>query len=90
MLNYVVQVRLSPVLKLVPVGSLTLVLHSFTEAPYEPLGEASFRSVILKCAFLLALASAQRCGQYAALSVHHDCGSGCTLGFDCQQDGDYS
>ena len=61
-----------PVLKLVPSWSLTLVLRSLAEAPYEPMGDASLRSVTLKCAFLLALASARRCSQLAALSVHPD------------------
>ena len=59
-----------------PEWDVTLVLRSLTEAPYEPLRQASLRDVTLKTVFLLALASAKRIGELHGLSfqVRHSRG----------------
>ena len=53
---------------LVPRWDVTLVLRSLQQPPYEPLSQATLKSLTRKTAFLLALASAKRIGELHALS----------------------
>jgi integrase len=58
----------SPVVRQqLPKWDLGLVLHVFRSAPFEPLSKATLENLTYKCIFLVALASAQRCSELAAL-----------------------
>ena len=57
-----------PVRKLLPSWSLPTVLEALSKAPFEPLAEASLRSLTIKTVFLVAIASGQRRSALHALS----------------------
>ena len=54
---------------LIPKWYLSWVLVCLQKAPYEPLHKASKLHVMIKTAFLLALATAKRCSQIHALAM---------------------
>ena len=53
-----------------PQRSLTIVLQQLTKAPFEPLAFVDLRLLTFKTAFLVAITSARRASELAAL--HHD------------------
>ncbi|XP_060542104.1 endonuclease/exonuclease/phosphatase family domain-containing protein 1 isoform X6 [Pantherophis guttatus] len=61
-----------PVLHRYPTWDLPLVLQSLTGPPYEPLQTASLRLLTCKVAFLVAITSARRISELAALSTRPD------------------
>ena len=50
-------------------GDLSWVLNCLQKAPYEPLHKLSKLHVMIKTAFLLALATAKRCSEIHALAM---------------------
>ena len=54
---------------LTPKWDLSEVLVCLQKAPYEPLHKASKLHVMIKTAFLLALATAKRCSELHALAM---------------------
>ncbi|XP_034278399.1 uncharacterized protein LOC117668538 [Pantherophis guttatus] len=61
-----------PVLHRYPTWDLSIVLNSLTSAPYEPLRTTSLRLLTCKVAFLVAITSARRISELAALSIRED------------------
>ena len=61
-----------PVHPAVPRWSLPLVLHSFMEAPYEPMEKASLSVWTRKTIFLVAISSGARCSELQALDVREE------------------
>ncbi|XP_070592839.1 uncharacterized protein [Erythrolamprus reginae] len=61
-----------PVVHRFPTWDLPKVLYSLTEPPYEPLQEASLRYLSFKVSFLIAITTARRISELAALSVRED------------------
>ncbi|XP_034289059.2 uncharacterized protein LOC117674930 [Pantherophis guttatus] len=61
-----------PVVHRFPNWDLNLVLQSLTSAPYEPIKESSVHHLTVKLAFLLAITSARRVSELAALSIRKD------------------
>ncbi|XP_058020623.1 uncharacterized protein LOC131188944 [Ahaetulla prasina] len=61
-----------PVVHRYPTWDLSLVLNSLTGPPYEPLRSTSLRLLTCKVAFLVAITSARRISELAALSVRSD------------------
>lgn len=61
-----------PPIRRYPTWDLTLVLKALTVAPFEPLASVSLRILTLKLAFLLAITSARRVSELAALSTRAD------------------
>ncbi|XP_060545540.1 uncharacterized protein LOC132711180, partial [Pantherophis guttatus] len=55
-----------------PTWDLTLVLQALTSPPFEPLGSASLKLLSFKVTFLLAITSARRVSELAALSIRQD------------------
>ena len=60
-----------------PAWDLSKVLTYLVSPAFEPLSQASFRALMLKTLFLLALATAKRVGELQALFRCHLCGWGC-------------
>ncbi|XP_076128603.1 uncharacterized protein LOC143109685 [Alosa pseudoharengus] len=58
---------------LFPTWDLTVVLRALTEPPFEPLQSVDTKTLSLKTALLVALASAKRVSEIHALSVHPSC-----------------
>lgn len=56
-----------------PSWDLAAVLDAMTRAPFEPLNTVSMKILSLKTVLLVALVSAKRVGNLAALSVHPSC-----------------
>lgn len=61
-----------PVLHRYPTWDLPLVLNSLMGPPYEPLRTTSLRLLSCKVAFLVAITSARRISEIAALSIRSD------------------
>lgn len=61
-----------PVIHRYPTWELSKVLQALMRAPFEPLREASLRLLSCKVAFLVAVTSARRISELAALSVRKD------------------
>ena len=57
----------------VPAWDLSLVLRALKGPPFEPLGSTDLKSLSLKTALLLALASVKRVGDLHALSISASC-----------------
>lgn len=55
-----------------PIWDLNLVLQSLTSSPFEPIKDTSLRHLTLKLAFLIAVTSARRVSELAALSIRQD------------------
>ncbi|XP_013914424.1 PREDICTED: uncharacterized protein LOC106543051, partial [Thamnophis sirtalis] len=55
-----------------PSWDLPFVLKALTKAPFEPLRTTSLRHLTIKTAFLVAITSARRVSELAALSVRQD------------------
>ena len=62
-----------PVRSLAPSWDLVTVLNALTKTPFEPLRDAELRVLSFKTALLVAIVSAKRVGNLAALSVHQSC-----------------
>ena len=60
-----------------PAWDLSKVLTYLVSPAFEPLSQASFRTLTMKTLFLLALATAKRVGELQALSSITLCGWGC-------------
>lgn len=66
--------RSLPVSKpLAPSWDLSMVLEVISAPPFEPLMDVDFKTMSLKTALLLALASTKRVSELQALSVHPSC-----------------
>ncbi|XP_036419056.1 uncharacterized protein LOC118802708 [Colossoma macropomum] len=66
--------RLRPVSKsLTPSWDLSLVLEALAYPPFEPLHDVDLKTLSMKTALLLALASAKRVSEIHAFSVHPTC-----------------
>lgn len=66
--------RSLPVSKpLSPTWDLSMVLEAISAPPFEPLAEVDFKTLSIKTALLLALATAKRVSEMHALSVHPSC-----------------
>ncbi|XP_058020842.1 uncharacterized protein LOC131189057 [Ahaetulla prasina] len=61
-----------PVVHRYPTWNLALVLQALTSAPFEPLKTSSLRYLTFKVMFFMAITSARRISELAALSVHED------------------
>lgn len=61
-----------PVVHRYPTWDLTKVLQALTREPFEPLRDSSLRFLSLKVAFLVAITSARRISELAALSARPD------------------
>ena len=62
-----------PRIKLIATWDLPLVLQALSQAPFEPMAEATLRHLSFKTAFLLAITSAKRVGELHALSITPTC-----------------
>lgn len=61
-----------PAIHRYPTWDLSLVLQALSTSPFEPLASVSLRHLSLKVAFLLAVTSARRVSELAALSIRKD------------------
>ncbi|XP_058043567.1 uncharacterized protein LOC131200588 [Ahaetulla prasina] len=61
-----------PTIHRYPSWNLNKVLNTLMRAPFEPLREASLRLLTFKVAFLIAITSARRISELAALSTRKD------------------
>ena len=62
-------VQRPPVCKLIPSWDLFQVLSALSEAPFEPLAQASLIQLSIKVAFLLAVATTRRRSELHALTL---------------------
>ena len=70
-----------PKRRLVPAWDFGIVLKALQLSPFEPLDLISFKFLIYKCCFLLALATGRRRSELHALSVSESC---IRFAADCQ------
>ncbi|XP_034272372.1 uncharacterized protein LOC117664972 [Pantherophis guttatus] len=55
-----------------PSWDINLVLQALTKSPFEPVASISIRWLTIKLAFLIAITSARRVSEIAALSIRND------------------
>ncbi|XP_032075361.1 uncharacterized protein LOC116510084 [Thamnophis elegans] len=61
-----------PMVHRYPTWDLNVVLQALVEPPFEPLSSASLKHLTFKTVFLIAITSARRISELAAMSVYED------------------